>query len=416
MELNEILYLAEECKVKFKLKIFYDKLEIMIKGFNDSLKSGLNEFLSFIQNLELTPEKHNEMLHLQKEEYLKKLKNSFLKRSYEVSVKYMKVLLTKGLIDKKDLIDYLSNNEITLEDLINFKKNMFKDTNSYWLIQGNLKKETALEIVNSTNEIFKINVDKKVTKSFYAKRVVQLNPNINYTYRFLHPNKSEPDSTISTVFQFGRLEKEEEQYFNLLNSFLSEKFFDTLRTKETLGYIIYITKFLSLDIYHLVCIIQSQVKDPEYCNGRIRNFFKEKENDIKNITDEDFNSHINSLLIEETKKDIKLKEQFNRNWDEIALKRFKFNIREENAEFIKKCTKEGFIHFFEENFKKNMKKLDVEYVCEKHWEENERQLKEEIKDCESIKKRIVLDKISDFQDCNRLYPSTHSAFYKEVNA
>ena len=416
LELNEILYLAEECKVKFKLKIFYDKLEIMIKGFNDSLKSGINEFLSFIQNLELTPEKHNEMLHLQKEEYLKKLKNSFLKRSYEVSVKYMKVLLTKGLIDKKDLIDYLSNNEITLEDIINFKKNMFKDTNSYWLIQGNLKKETALEIVNSTNEIFKINVDKKVTKSFYAKRVVQLNPNINYTYRFLHPNKSEPDSTISTVFQFGRLEKEEEQYFNLLNSFLSEKFFDTLRTKETLGYIIYITKFLSLDIDHLVCIIQSQVKDPEYCNGRIRNFFKEKENDIKNITDEDFNSHINSLLIEETKKDIKLKEQFNRNWDEIALKRFKFNIREENAEFIKKCTKEGFIHFFEENFKKNMKKLDVEYVCEKHWEENERQLKEEIKDCESIKKRIVLDKISDFQDCNRLYPSTHSAFYKEVNA
>ena len=98
------------------------------------------------------------------------------------------------------------------------------------------------------------------------------------------------------------------------------------------------------------------------------------------------------------------------------MKRFKFNIREENAEFIKKCTKEGFIHFFEENFKKNMKKLDVEYVCEKHWEENERQLKEEIKDCESIKKRIVLDKISDFQDCNRLYPSTHSAFYKEVNA
>ena len=415
LELNEILYLAEECKVKLKLKIFYDKLEIMIKGFNDSLKSGLNEFLSFIQNLELTPEKHKEMLHLQKEEYLKKLKNSFLKRSYEVNINYMKTLLNDGSNNIPDLIEYLSNEEISLNDLINFKKNMFIDTNSYWLIQGNLLKETALEIINSTNEIFKINVDKKVTKSFYAKRVVQLNPNINYTYRFLHPNKSEPDSSIVSIYQLGNIEKEEKQYFNLLFSFLKEKFFDNLRTKETLGYIVSMTKFVCFDIKHLVCVIQSQVKEPEYCNERIINFFKEKENDIKNITDEDFNSHIKSLLVQETKKDFQLKEQFQRNWNEIAMKRFKFNIREENVDFIKKCTKEGFIHFFEENFKKNLKKLDVEYVCEKHWEENEKKLKEEIKDYESVKKRIVFDKISDFQDCNGLYPSVHSDFYKDVN-
>ena len=415
LELNEILYLAEECKVKFKFKIFYDKLEISISGFNDSLKSGLNEFLNFIQNLELKPEKHKEMLLLQKEEYLKKLKNSFLKRSYEVNIDCMKILLNNGSINNQDLIDYLTNEEISLNDLINFKKNMFIDTNSYWLIQGNLQKETALEIISSTNEIFKINVDKKVTKSFYAKRVVQLNSNINYTYRFLHPNKEEPDSSIISIYQLGNIEKEEKQYFNLLYSFLKEKFFDNLRTKETLGYIVSMTKFVCFDIKHLVCVIQSQVKEPEYCNERIINFFKEKENDIKNITDEDFNSHIKSLLVQETKKDIQLKEQFQRNWDEIAMKRYKFNIREENVEFIKKCTKEGFIHFFEENFKKNLKKLDVEYVCEKHWEENEKKLKEEIKDYECIKKRIAFDKISDFQDCNGLFPSAHSDFYKDVN-
>ena len=414
LELNEILYLAEECKVKFKLKIYYDKLELMIKGFNDSLKRGLNEFLNLIQNLELTPEKHKEMFLLQKEEYLKKLKNSFLKQSYEVVIEHMKILLTNGFDNKNDLIECLSNEEISLDDLINFKKRMFIDTNSYWLIQGNFQKETALEIINSANSIFKINVDKKVAKSFYAKRVVQLNPNINYIYRFLHPNESEQDSSILSIYQFGPIEKEEKQYFNLLFYFLKIKFYDTLRTKETLGYAVFMSKFCCLDIEHFIGLIQSQVKSPEFCSERIRNFFKEKEKDIKNITDEDFNSHIKSLLVQETKKDIKLKEQFNRNWDEIAIKRYKFNIREENAEFIKKCTKEGFIRFFE-NFKKNLKKIDMEYVCQKHWEENEKILKEEINDCESIKKRIVFDKISDFQDCNSLYPSPYSNFYNDVN-
>ena len=46
--------MAEESKVKFKLKILNNRLDIIISGFNDSLKSGLNEFLNFIQNLELT--------------------------------------------------------------------------------------------------------------------------------------------------------------------------------------------------------------------------------------------------------------------------------------------------------------------------------------------------------------------------
>ena len=415
-ELNEILYMAEESKVKFKLKILNNRLDIIISGFNDSLKSGLNEFLNFIQNLELTEEKHAGKLKLLKEEYLKKLKNSFLKRSYEVNMEYMNILLSQGLNDPKDLIDYLSNEEITIQDLMNFKKTMFLETNSVWLIQGNLQKETALEIINSTNEIFKLNVDKKITKSFYAKRVVQLKPNINYIYRYLNPNKSEQDSAVASVYQIGHLENEEKFYCNLLNLFLSQKFGDTLRTKETLGYIVFMIQFNIMEVYHILGGIQSPSKVPEFCSERIRNFFKEKENDIKNITDGDFNLLIKSLLIQQMKKDINLSEQFFRNWNEIITKRYKFNIKEENIELIKKCTKEGFINFFEEKFKKNMKKIDLEYVCEKHWEENEKKIKEEINDCEFIKKRIILDKISDFQDCNELYPDVYYTYYNEIHS
>ena len=415
LELNEILYMAEESDVKFKLKIFYDKLEILIYGFNDSLKAGLQEFITIIQNLELTPEKHKELLEIQKQEYLKKVKNFYLKRSYKVNIEYMKTLISTGIINYEDLIDFLSNEEINLDDLINFKKNMFIDTKSLWLIQGNLKKQTALEIINSTNEIFKININKPTTKSFYTKRTVEFNPNINYTFRFLNPNKLEQDSSLISVYQLGQLSGEDKQYFNLLFSFLSDKFYDTLRTKETLGYIVAMSKYNSYEIQHLTGIIQSSVKDPEYCSSRVRNFFKEKDIEIKNMTDEDFNSRIKSLLIQEIRKDINLKEQFQRNWNQIIYNSYKFNIKEENAEYLKKCTKQGFINFYETNVKNNMKRLDVEYVCQKHWEENEKKLRDEINDCEFIKKRVVFDKISDFQDCNKLYPCISSTFYRDFN-
>ena len=415
LELNEILYMAEESNVEFKFKIYYDKMDISITGFNDSLASGLKEFLTNIKNMELNLEKHKEVFLLQKEEYIKKLRNFYLQQSYKVNIECMKHLLSTGPNSHKDLLHFLLNEKLELNDLIDFKNKMFLETNSVWLIQGNLLKENALEIINTSNEILGLNVDTPITKSFYAKRTVNLKENINYTYRFLNPNKDEQDSTIISLFQLGNLIHEDKQYYRILYTFLNPKFYDTLRTKETLGYIATMTQFDCMEIYHLVGIVQSSVKDPEYISGRIRNFYKEKEADIKNISDEDFNSHVKSLIIEAKRKDINLKEQFKRNWNEITLKRFKFNIKEENAEFLEKCTKEGFINFYEEVIKKNMKRLDVEYVCEKHWEENEKKLKEEITGCDSIKKRIVFDKISDFQDSNRLYPNMNNAYYRKLN-
>ena len=426
LELNEMLYMAEVAGVEFKLKIFHDKLEITISAFNDSLQKGLKEFLIQIKNIDFNKDinKYKEILDIQKKEYLKKLKNFFLKKCYNVGIEYMKKVLNTNNLDNNELIDYLSNenNEITLEDIINFKKNMFLETKSIWLIQGNLEKKTAIDIVNSTNEIFNINVSKKIFKSFYYKRTVNLKPNINYIYRLRNPNKSEQDSCLLSIIQFDLLEKEQKQYFKLLGSFLSQKFFDTLRTQETLGYVVQLSKSFLLEIPHLIGIIQSSIKVPEYCSQRVKNFYEEKKDEIMNITDDEFNKRIKSLLVEEMRKDIKLKEQFERNWTEISLMRYKFNLKEENAEYLKKCTKEGFIQFYKKYMENDIKMLKVEYICDNHWDENEKIIKES-KDksnnnekSEKIFKIVDLDNIYDLKNCNMLYPCANNPFYRKINS
>ena len=389
LKLNEFLYLASEANAKFKVKIYFNRLELFIEGYNDSLKDGLEEILKRIKNMDINPQKHKELLELLIKEYIKKKKNFFYNLSYKVGVDYLKRLLTYPNIDLRELIDFLSNSTITIDDLISFKNNMLLETQSKWLIQGNFEKNTALEIVKMTNEILNIDIKKKIMKSFFNFRTVQLSQNINYIYRFLNPNKEEKDSTILSVIQCCRSIGEESQYFRLLCLFLSNKFYDILRTKEALGYIVSLTSSSLFEILHIVGIIQSSVKSPEYCSSRIRNFFKEKEKDIKGINDEEFKSLVKSRLVNETKKDRDLKEQFDRNWTEISLERFKFNIKEENAELLQKCTKEGFIKFYEKYFINEIRKLDIEYVCEAHNEENEKNIAEEVVEDRSanIKKR-----------------------------
>ena len=139
---------------------------------------------------------------------------------------------------------------------------MFLETESKWLIQGNFKKETALEIVNMTNKIFNVDTNKKITKPLIFQRIVKFKENTNYIYRFLNPNKEEKDSSISAIYQFGHLLGEDLQYFKLLYSFLSDKFYDTLRTKETLGYVVTLTTTILNEIPHFIGIIQSNNKNP----------------------------------------------------------------------------------------------------------------------------------------------------------
>ena len=415
LDLNEMIYMASEAKAKFKIKMFFNRLNILFYGYNDSLKRGLNEILTNIKNLDLNTEKYNKILKIQINEFIKKKKNFFYKKSYEVTNKYIKKLLLVPNIDPKDLIEYLEKETITIEDLISFKNNMFLDVKSDWLIQGNLQKQTALDIVKMTNDIFNIDTKKNITKPFYDNRVVQLRKNNNYIYRFLNPNKEEKDSSIIVLYQLDQLFGEEKNYSFLLYSFLSEKFYDTLRTKETLGYIVYLTMKVIFDVRFIVGVIQSNGKNPEFCSSRVRNFFNEKEKDVIGISDEEFNTYLKSRLTKLAKKDRDLKEQFKRNWYQIKIGRYKFNVMEENEEFCKKCTKEGLIKFFEKYFVNELKKLDIEYVCEAHMEENEKKILEQVNDTTGIKKRIGFNKISDFQACNYLYPSISSTYYNELS-
>ena len=70
---------------------------------------------------------------------------------------------------------------------------------------------------------------------------------------------------------------------------------------------------------------------------------------------------------------------------------------------MKECNREDFIKFYEKYFVNEVAILDSELVCNSHYEQNEKDLKEtKILEGENIKKRIICDTIEDFKACNKL--------------
>jgi len=189
----------------------------------------------------------------------------------------------------------------------------------------------------------------------------------------------------------------------ILETFLKGKFYDQLRTKETLGYIVTLLTIEALGYFAFVNVIQSNSKTPEFCAERVRNFYKESYQKIKNISEEEFKLLVNTRIKLITKSDDNLNESFMRNWEEINKGTYDFDIKEKGKENLDKCNKDEFIKFYEKYFINEVAIVDSEYLCDDHYEQNEKDLKEiKILEGENIKKRIVCDTIEDYKACNAL--------------
>ena len=213
------------------------------------------------------------------------------------------MLLNEPVKNPKEIIDFLNENKITIDEVILCKNSLFTKSKIKWLIQGNITKEATLELVNEIHKIFEIDINEEKKGKFIISRPVKLTKNYNFIFRAKSPNKEEKNSSIISLYQCGFINDTEIQYLKIVNSFLKEKFYDQLRTKESLGYIVTLLVTESAGSYCLLGLVQSGTKIPEFCSERIRKFIKESYQLVKEINEEEFKSHVNSLIVLEKKKD-----------------------------------------------------------------------------------------------------------------
>ena len=416
VELGEFLYMAKSASIKIVSSFGTNNSHIIFGGFNDSLKGGIKSILEYIKNLDINTERCKETLKLEQKDILRRAHNIFLNGNYQVNFEYVRGLLNDQYKNPKDIINFFKNKKITIDDLIKYKNAIFKNSKSKWLIQGNLTKEQALEIVEEGNKILEIDMNEEKIGKFFISRPVVIKKNYNYIFRIKSPNPEEKCSSLISIYQAGLLNDLEFQYLKITESFLKEKFFDKMRTKETLGYIASLLMVESSGYYGLANIIQSNSKTPEYCASRVRNFYKQSYEDVKNITEEEFKSHVNGQLIIVNKKEDNLSEVFLNNWKEINDDTYKFDRKKKAKENLEKCNREEFIKFYEKYFIKEIAIVDSEFLCEAHYEQNEKDIKQaKILEGENIIKRIVCDTFEDFRACNCLGVIYNNPAFMENN-
>lgn len=167
-------------------------------------------------------------------------------------------------------------------------------------------------------------------------------------------NPENINSAVQVVYQVTDRDVSTRVSAELLSLLWEQPFYESLRTKQQLGYIVY-SGIKSIDgVLNLSFVVQSSVVDVDDISMRIQSFLDSFEGVLKTqIKENDVNSVKEGLINKKLEPDKRLDQEASRNWEEIVLELYRYNRKLKEAEMLRKINKKDLIAFFETYIKRD---------------------------------------------------------------
>ena len=333
---NSYLFSAVIANYNFKLfsKQKYNSIGLYVHGFNSGIFILLQDILSSIQKgIILNDTQYKSFL----ENYKLKLENIQFMSPREFSSYLINLQLCNNQYSYSTLLNELK--KITIKDIIKYK--LLKETTIRIFLFGNIN-------IFSDDIFDTFTLKSGIIKSLIYKPLKNIS--------IIHPNKKEQNNFVGLYYPIGIFQPQLYSKLLILVTILSEPFFDELRTKEQLGYIVSLKQNVMLDNYFISLEVQSNVKNCSYLKKRILKFVASSNKILNELTKKIFEEIKNSLIKRLEEKDITFEEQFYRFWNEIEKNKFLFNRKDKIKKAVKKISKEDIINFYN-NFLVNNKPI-----------------------------------------------------------
>jgi insulysin len=331
---STILYKSYELnyKLHFQVKPSSSSIIINIKAFSD--KKLLYNYIDEISNFMLNIKNHiNKISDI----YIKNLFTSFKEiyknvdflNSWEYSSFVVKDTIYDTEYSIKDLLKELEN--ISIDEVKNHIINLFDNSALTSLVYGNIKASDFPDLFIKFNKYF-------YNSSYLLPKINPIN-----SIELKHPNKNEKSNCITYYYPVGSFIPKEFILLALTTKILAQPFFDDLRTKNAMGYLVRLGYNMFRDNYYIIQKIQSD-KSVKLIEEKIDNFNKNIINLIKNI---DFKNYLETVRKEIDEPDTTIYSKYDRYLSEISIRQYLFNRHQLILEQIDKVSQAELIKYVE---------------------------------------------------------------------
>nr|XP_057920921.1 insulin-degrading enzyme isoform X2 [Doryrhamphus excisus] len=340
-DLKEYTYAARLAGLVYGIASKMNAILLSVKGYNDKQHILLKKIIEKMATFEID-EKRFDII---KEAYMRSLNNFRAEQPHQHAMYYLRLLMTEVAWTKDELREALE--DVTFPRLKAFIPQLLSRLHIEALLHGNITKESALDMMQMVEDTLIEHAHTKplLPSQLIRYREVQVPDGGWYVYQ--QRNEVHNNCGIEIYYQTDMQTTHENMLLELFCQIISEPCFNTLRTKEQLGYIVFSGPRRANGVQGLRFIIQSE-KPPHYLESRIEAFLCTMQRSVEEMSDQAFQKHIQALAIRRLDKPKKLSAECAKYWGEIISQQYHFDRDNVEVAHLKTLTKDDVMQFYTE--------------------------------------------------------------------
>lgn len=333
-------------------------------GYNDKLKT----FASYVsaklaRNLDDVLPRDEEEFERYKDNLQRSLSAFKVKEPYGHAIYYSSLAQQpRNFIYSNDKL-VAALQETNLSQLVDYVNTLWASGKGEALIQGNFNREEALAIVSSIDQTLAF---KTISTDQYPTRLKALPlPNVgsDRTVTKLlisEPNPSNKNAASQITLQCLNTSEKDHVLIEVISAIIEEPFFDELRTKQQLGYIVS-SGVKGVDQSRtLSALVQSNVAPAEKLTSSMLKFLDGvRDNLLSPLKSVDIELYVKGLVDRRLEPDKQLAIEVTRNWSEIASGRFQFDRLQAEVVALLDISKEDILEFWDELYNSESSRILV---------------------------------------------------------
>lgn len=326
-KLNEFSYPALLAGLSFSLNAHSRGLDLSLAGYDD--KQGI--LLQQVVQALSAPQFDQRRFDSLKAELIRRWRNDVKLTPYKQLYRKLPLLLYSPLWDRQAMADALS--EVTIEQLSQFVKTFYDNSDVDVLVYGNYKEEQAEEFGALLRR--NLNATGADDQTVSASKVAVLEGERAY-----HLPVDHRDKAIILYLQAPSDSLQDRAAMLMLRQLLSADFFHVLRTEKQLGYIVFMSDMALKDVAGHVFVVQSPSATVEQLRAEIADFAEQY---VGVVTD--FEQHKAALLSKLTESPKNLGEEVADYWGDIVAPVTDFDRRADLVRAVEALTPERMAAF-----------------------------------------------------------------------
>ncbi|KAJ1963722.1 metalloprotease [Dipsacomyces acuminosporus] len=339
-KISETTYGASKAGMSFELNTIDSGILIEVKGFSDKLRLFLNTIVQLAKSFTVDKVKF--------QVYVNEVRQTHLNYKYSVP---------RNLVDSDTpsltLNPYWTMDErleemanVNIQSFQHFVDHLFDAARIKMIMVGDFKQEDALESISHIQKILNFCPLPDYTR--LIKRAHQFHPG-SYIHQLPAPDKDNINSAVSyAIYTGAACNLRERAIISLIGTLITTPFFDQIRTKEQLGYIVSGKRcILDVSANHTIQFLIQSEANPCYLILRIDEFLRSFRAILVNMSDREFNGLVATKIQLNQEKPKNITDEARDYLIHIFSEVYEFDQKLVDSKLLGSITKRDLVDFWD---------------------------------------------------------------------